>query len=216
MVEFIRCDECEHPIEDDDYEKMWCDHPDNDNRHYIDGYYEDGKSPAWCIRRRKQQSEMDAMKQERNFDMTDFDAKTAQVKGNAITAADTVKNVVVQHQQGLAVITLVKSALKKAPGFPEPLKALLDTAYGDLIVGLVLHTCAPVLTGSPTVIKAVKAANVAGAISLSTSFTFIKDSIEGAINGMPELQEMFGKAEAIMNESPKTEEPPVRETGHGA
>ena len=88
--------------------------------------------------------------------MKDFTGKGAQVKDNGIKALETAKNTMVVMQRGQAVITAIKTALANAPGTPEPMKALLDTAYGDMVIGLLLHTAAPVLTGNKIIMEAVK------------------------------------------------------------
>ncbi len=159
--------------------------------------YDNETSPKWCPLKLKQENSM-------NDKRFDFENKAGQVKGNAVTALDTAKNTIITLQQGKAVVAAVKGSLKKLPQCPEGFKALLETPYGDMIVGLVLHTAAPVLTGSPLVLKAVKAANVAGAVELSNSITFIQDAIEAAIAGLPGLggikEEIATKyAEAIKN-----------------
>lgn len=121
--------------------------------------------------------------------MNDFES-VSQVKENAVDAISTAKDVIIQIQKGGAVIAAVKGGLKKAPGCPDSLKLLIDSPYGDMIVGLILHTTAPILTGSPTIIDAVKSANVAGAVALSSQFTFIQDAIENAIESIPGIDVM--------------------------
>jgi len=140
----------------------------------------------------------------------DFNESTAQVKNNALTAFETTKNVIVQIQQGETVITAVKATLLKAPGCPDNLKILLATPYGDMIVGMILHTIAPVLTGSPVIMKAVKAANVAGAVKVSQQFTFIQDAIESAIGSIPGFEDLSklakGKLDSTLNVETDEEE----------
>jgi len=172
----INDDRCTHPQQ--------C--PGSDIEDFIDN--QEG-SPEWCPIKRQNET-----KQQENENMTDskfdYNAKQAQVKGNALNAMDTVKNVVVQMQQGKAVIAAVRGAIQKAPGLPKGLRELIASPYGDLIVGLILHTTAPILTASPVIIKAVKAANVAGAVELSNQFTFVSDAIEGAIASIPGFEEV--------------------------
>jgi len=154
---------------------------------YVDYYKANRGAPVWCPlnnKNNKTNKKQENSMKEKRFD---FENKAGQVKGNAVNALDTAKNTIVTLQQGKAVVAAVKGSLKKLPQCPEGFKALLDTPYGDMIVGLVLHTAAPVLTGSPIVLKAVKAANVAGAVELSNSITFIQDAIEAAIAGLPGL-----------------------------
>ncbi|RLD82416.1 MAG: hypothetical protein DRJ15_01555 [Bacteroidetes bacterium] len=195
----IKCGDCVHVYcESDDYDYEYtCDHSDSPNHEYIDKPHRNNTSPKWCPLKLKQENSM-------NDKRFDFENKAGQVKGNAVTALDTAKNTIITLQQGKAVVAAVKGSLKKLPQCPEGFKALLETPYGDMIVGLVLHTAAPVLTGSPLVLKAVKAANVAGAVELSNSITFIQDAIEAAIAGLPGLggikEEIATKyAEAIKN-----------------
>ena len=117
--------------------------------------------------------------------MKDFTGKGAQVKDNAVNALETAKNTMVVMQRGQSVITAVKTAIKNAPGTPAPLASLMDTAYGDMVVGLILHTAAPVFTGNKLIMDAVKDANVAGTVVVSQQFTFLQDTIEQAILAIP-------------------------------
>jgi hypothetical protein len=135
----------------------------------------------------------------------DVKEKQAQVKGNALNAFDTAKNVVVQMQQGQAVISAVRGAIAKAPGVPQGLKELMASPYGSLITGLILHTTAPILTGNEHIIKAVKAANIAGAVELSNQFTFISDAIEGAIASIPGFDAILDKGADMLGKTDDVE-----------
>lgn len=185
------------------YDCKWCDsyYGCTHEKHYhyryrdVRDHYNNETVPGWCpIKTNNEKTERKTKENNMTTEKMDFEAKTAQMKGNAITAIDTVKNTVIMMQQGKTVVTAVKAALKKTPACPEGLKLLLDTPYGDMVVGLLLHTTAPILTGNPTIIKAVKAANVAGAVELSNSITFIQDAVESAISSIPGFDAMAGMA----------------------
>ena len=161
-----------------------------------------------CGHYRKNQLKNEYHEKENNtmskFEVDENATKQAQVKGNALNAMETAKNVIVQMQQGQAVIAAVRGAIKKAPGVPDGLKELMDSPYGSLITGLILHTTAPILTGNEHIQKAVKAANIAGAVELSNQFTFIQDAIETAISSIPGFNAIVDKGADYLG---KREEP---------
>ncbi|RLI83926.1 MAG: hypothetical protein DRP01_08730 [Archaeoglobales archaeon] len=194
-VDCLTCEYC-----DDDF---MCCYGASSKRVNVESYYDDEEAPPWCplIKTKRDKREESTMA-DKTFN---FDGKTAQVKGNAVNALETAKNTLVTLQQGQAVVTAVKIALKKMPACPDGFKSLLDTPYGDMVVGLILHTVGPVLTGSPMVLKAVKAANVAGVVELSRSITFIQDAIEAAMAGIPGLDTLVKDKHDYRDERVKDE-----------
>jgi len=166
----------------------------------IDDHYEEETAPAWCpLNQKKVKKEKQQMGKEFDFD------KVAQVKGNAVNAIETAKNVVIQLQKGKTILAAVKSTLRKAPGCPDNLKLLLDTPYGDAVVGLIMHTVAPIMTANTTIMSAVKAANLAGAVALSDQFTFIQDAVTNAIESLPGMEALKEAAKDKLAEATKKE-----------
>lgn len=117
-----------------------------------------------------------------------YSDKEAGVKGvagdvwkNTKDTLNYAKSTVITMQRGAAVLAAVKSSLLVVPGLPDSVKEILESKYGDLIVGVILSSVGPSVVTNPLAGRAMRDASTVGVVRLSEEFDFLKRFIEGVV-----------------------------------
>ena len=94
-----------------------------------------------------------------------------------------VKEAIIAHQIGSAVIATVKKAILAVPSVPDKVKEIIQIpGYGDAIVGILIGVALEIYGVGGKAQKVAQYTKQTGALELSRQFTFVKDIVEGCMN----------------------------------
>jgi len=122
-----------------------------------------------------------------------FDESVGKVKSNVASTAKTTAIALAEIKAGQAILTSLKSSIKTVPGFPKKFDFVLESDWADIVIGGTLAFIVPMVTSSPKINMAAKAAGMAATVAASGKLSFIENIIDGVISKVPDVLLSDGK-----------------------
>lgn len=133
--------------------------------------------------------------------MNDFDHALTQAKTGKLTAkidtltesakntATRTKNTVLRVKVGRLAISAIKASLKKTPGVPAVVKAMLDSEYADIVIGAVVPIIVPMITTNKKALRLCEDVAIAGGVAIADQLSFIDDLVLSVVNQISDTVE---------------------------